>query len=104
MIFGGFVWHYFLLMVVAVVFVVVLEAFTGEPTWIESTVERAVLNPNELIDSLGQLSLAGRQVPVASVVATALVYSAGVAAYYLIGRWVFNRAVGRFAKSRDATA
>ena len=27
-----------------------------------------------------------------------------VAAYYLVGRWVFNRAVGRFAKSRDATA
>ena len=27
-----------------------------------------------------------------------------VGVYYLVGRWVFNRAVGRFAKSRDATA
>ncbi len=27
-----------------------------------------------------------------------------VALYYLVGRWVFNRAVGRFARSWDATA
>ena len=33
-----------------------------------------------------------------------VVYGAGVALYWLVGRWVFNRAVGRFARSRDATA
>ena len=65
-------------------------------------IDRSLIDPDEFF--LLQAGY-GRPVPTLSrVTLTLTLWAGGVGLYYLIGRWVFNRAVGRFAKSRDATA
>jgi len=102
LIFGGVTWHYFLLFLGMAVFLAIPEALGL------SHVTRAIggnlIEPGEFV----QLTLRtqpGPWLPTGVRVAFSLVvYGGSVCLYYLAGRWVFNRAIGRFARSRDASA
>ena len=99
LIFGGAVWHY-LLFFAGALFVVVIPEELGFDVM---SIIRLRTDPDELLFSAGRGLRAKSRTTLGDFVTLGLT-AGGVAAYYLVGRWVFNRAVGRFAKSRDATA
>ncbi len=102
LIFGGAVGHYALLLAGGAVFLGIpsVLGFDRDLMWLE----RQLLQPDEFV-LFRTRNMANRSVPTLARVALTLgMYGGGVALYWLLGRWVFSRAVGRFAKSRDATA
>ncbi len=102
LIFGGFAWHYLLMILAAAVLLGVPGVLGRERDRL--LLETQLIEPDEFV-LLRVRNRPGLFLPTPVRYALTLaVYAGGLGLYSLAGRWVFNRAVGRFAKSRDATA
>ena len=100
LIFGGFAWHYTLMILGAAVFLGVPSALGFDAAL--TAVDRNLIDPDEFVFLKART---GTTIPTPVRFAmTAALFAGGVGLYWLTGRWVFGRAVGRFARSRDATA
>ena len=99
LLFGGAVWHY-LLLIAGVV------SFFGVSALLDVDFDKLVsfrTDPMEFLLPTGP-EWGKRTRTLRGDLVTIGITAVIVGLYYLVGRWVFNRAVGRFAKSRDATA
>ena len=99
LIFGGAVWHYFLLVAGGV-------TFFGVSALLDVDVDKSISFRTDLMEFLLPTGpgWGRRRRTLLGDLVTIGIAAVIVGLYYLVGRWVFNRAVGRFAKSRDATA
>ena len=101
LIFGGFAWHY-TLMILALVLLGIPNALGLDVDAFTRTIDRNLIDPDEFVFLKART---GTLLPTPVRYAmTFTLFAGSVGLYWLAGRWVFNRAVGRFARSREATA
>jgi ABC-type transport system involved in multi-copper enzyme maturation permease subunit len=97
LIFGGYVWHMLLAWLSALFLL-------GIPNVLGFEIDQVFAgrtDPEEMLFPTGRVWRGNPRTLYGDILSCALT-TAGVVVYWLIGRWVYHRAVGRFARSREA--